>query len=26
MQRCMAEVRERFAIELVPEVERVGEW
>lgn len=26
MQRCMAEVRERFGIELVPEVERVGEW
>lgn len=26
MQRCMAEVRERFGIELIPEVERVGEW
>lgn len=26
MQRCMSEVRERFSIELVPEVERVGEW
>jgi len=26
MQRCMAAVKERFSIELVPEVERVGEW
>lgn len=26
MQRCMTEVRSRFSIELVPEVERVGEW
>lgn len=26
MQRCVSEVRERFSIELVPEVERVGEW
>lgn len=26
MQRCMAEVREEFGVELVPEVERVGEW
>jgi UDP-N-acetylmuramate dehydrogenase len=26
MQRCVREVRERFGVELVPEVERVGEW
>ena len=26
MQRCMAEVKEQFGVELVPEVERVGEW
>ncbi len=26
MQRCIAEVRERFGVTLVPEVERVGEW
>lgn len=26
MQRCMSEVRSTFGIELVPEVERVGEW
>jgi len=26
MRRCQAEVRERFSIELVPEVELVGEW
>lgn len=26
MQRCVDEVRERFGVELVPEVERVGEW
>jgi UDP-N-acetylmuramate dehydrogenase len=26
MRRCQAEVRERFGIELVPEVELVGEW
>lgn len=26
MQRCMTEVQERFGIELIPEVERVGEW
>lgn len=26
MQRCISEVRGRFSIELVPEVERVGEW
>ncbi len=26
MQRCMAEVRAKFGIDLLPEVERVGEW
>jgi len=26
MRRCMSAVRERFGVELVPEVERVGEW
>lgn len=26
MQLCQREVRERFRVELVPEVERVGEW
>lgn len=26
MQRCQREVRERFGVDLVPEVERVGEW
>ncbi len=26
MQRCQNEVRERFSVELVPEVELVGEW
>jgi UDP-N-acetylmuramate dehydrogenase len=26
MRRCQAEVRERFGVELVPEVELVGEW
>lgn len=26
MQRCMTEVRDRFGVTLVPEVERVGEW
>ncbi|CAN5264471.1 UDP-N-acetylmuramate dehydrogenase [soil metagenome] len=26
MQRCIHEVRDRFGVELVPEVERVGEW
>ncbi|MGH2499297.1 MAG: UDP-N-acetylmuramate dehydrogenase, partial [Candidatus Limnocylindria bacterium] len=26
MRRCVAEVRERFGVTLVPEVERVGEW
>ncbi|HET8567548.1 MAG TPA: UDP-N-acetylmuramate dehydrogenase [Candidatus Limnocylindria bacterium] len=26
MRRCMHEVKERFGVTLVPEVERVGEW
>jgi len=26
MRRCQDEVRERFSVELVPEVELVGEW
>ncbi len=26
MQRCVDEVRQRFGVTLVPEVERVGEW
>jgi UDP-N-acetylmuramate dehydrogenase len=26
MQLCQREVRERFEVDLVPEVERVGEW
>lgn len=26
MQRCMSEVKAKFGIDLVPEVERVGEW
>lgn len=26
MQRCQREVKERFGVDLVPEVERVGEW
>ncbi len=26
MQRCQREVREKFGVELVPEVELVGEW
>ena len=26
MQRCMTEVRHKFGVELVPEVERVGRW
>jgi UDP-N-acetylenolpyruvoylglucosamine reductase len=26
MQRCQREVREKFGVELVPEVELVGDW
>ncbi|HUG55650.1 MAG TPA: UDP-N-acetylmuramate dehydrogenase [Candidatus Limnocylindrales bacterium] len=26
MQRCQREVKERFGVDLVPEVERVGDW
>jgi UDP-N-acetylmuramate dehydrogenase len=26
MQRCQREVNERFGVDLVPEVELVGEW
>jgi len=26
MERCQREVREKFDVELVPEVELVGEW
>ena len=26
MERCQKEVREKFGVELVPEVEMVGEW
>jgi UDP-N-acetylmuramate dehydrogenase len=26
MQLCQREVKERFEVDLVPEVERVGEW
>jgi UDP-N-acetylmuramate dehydrogenase len=26
MQRCQREVKEKFGVDLVPEVELVGEW